>query len=74
MVRAKFKVVSHTRSEYPQVEVVMRPEYDDKIPEDQRFSQYTPNGELRMTVNNPAAVEQLAIGKKFYLDFTPVEA
>lgn len=46
-------------------------QYDDTIPEDQRFSQYTPSGELRITVDNPSV--QFEPGQQYYLDFTLAE-
>lgn len=45
--------------------------YDDGIPENQRFAQYSPSGELRVSVDNSAV--EFAVGKFYYLDFTPVE-
>ena len=37
------------------------------------WSKYTPQGTIEMTVTNPAAIEQFALGECFYIDFTPVE-
>lgn len=74
-VRAKFRVVSvtqHDGSDKART-IKLQPRYDDTIPEDQRFHQATPSGEMSMYVTNPAAIEQLSLGKDFYLDFTPVE-
>lgn len=48
------------------------PQYDSSVPEDKRFSRYTPIGELSLTVDNPAV--QFEPGQAYYLDFTPVEA
>lgn len=45
--------------------------YDASTPEDQRYAKYTPSGELRITVDNPAVVFEP--GRQYYLDFTPVE-
>ncbi|MGI8333495.1 hypothetical protein ACRYCC_26380 [Actinomadura scrupuli] len=47
-------------------------EYDQSVPEDQRYARYTPSGELRIQVDNPAVV--FVPGQQYYLDFTPVEA
>lgn len=47
------------------------PQYDPSVPEDQRYARYTPTGELRIQVDNPAVVFEP--GKQYYLDFTPVE-
>jgi hypothetical protein len=46
------------------------PQYDTTIPEDQRFAQYTPSGELWISVDNPDVVFEP--GKAYYLDFTEV--
>lgn len=46
-------------------------QYDDSIPEDQRYAKYTPSGELRLTVDNPNVTFEP--GKHYYLDFTPVD-
>lgn len=77
-VRAKLKVTSITEhagwagSKGPK-EIKLTAQYDQSIPEDQRFQDATPSGELRMVVNNPAALEQLQLGRDFYLDLVPVE-
>lgn len=71
-VRAKFKVTSHKQFDGygDQREIILTPQYDDSIPEDRRFHWATPSGEFRMLVNNPPVVEQLALGKTFYIDLT----
>lgn len=43
--------------------------YDDSVPEDQRYARYTPSGELRITVTNPAV--SFVPGQSYYLDITP---
>lgn len=53
--------------------VVLVPSYDQSIPEDRRFYDATPTGRFEMLVNNPAALDQLALGQYFYIDLTPVE-
>jgi hypothetical protein len=75
MIRAKFRVMSiieHADNASART-IKMMPYYDDSIPEDRRFSQATPSGELSMYVNNPAAIAELRIGRQFYLDFVPVD-
>jgi hypothetical protein len=66
-VRAKFKVVENADGR-----IVLRPEYDHTIPEDQRFAQATPSGEIFLQVDNPSAGAALQLGKSFYIDFSPV--
>jgi hypothetical protein len=43
--------------------------YDELTPENMRFAQATPWGELKMKVNNPEA--RLEVGVDYYLDLTP---
>ncbi|MFI6249059.1 hypothetical protein [Streptomyces sp. NPDC051016] len=45
--------------------------YDTTVPEDQRYAQATPIGELKIQVDNPAVVFEP--GKQYYLDFTPAD-
>lgn len=75
-VRAKFMVTEIHRHSWDggrAATLVLQPQYDSTIPEDQRFAQATPSGRLEMRVDNPSAVEALQLGKVFYLDFSPVE-
>lgn len=73
MVRAKFQLVSETLNAGTTAKhFTFSPRYDTSIPEDVRFSKATPSGELKMYVDNPAALEQLKLGQDYYLDFTPV--
>lgn len=46
--------------------------YDTTIPEDQRYAKYTPSGELKIQVDNPAVIFEP--GRAYYLDFTPVDS
>lgn len=41
--------------------------------EDNVFSLWTPTGELRMTITNPALFGKLAIGDAYYLNFEKAE-
>ena len=72
-VRCKFTVTSVTHYQGEAKRITLTPQYDPELPEDQRFSKYTPSGSLEMTVDNPSVVEALQIGKAFYLDLVPVE-
>jgi len=42
--------------------------------EDNSFARWTPRGELKMSITNPALVGALQEGKKFYLNFTEAAA
>lgn len=72
MVRAKFRVdvVNETPTGR---KIIMQPQFDQTIPEDQRYAKATPSGRLEMQVDNPIAFNQFTLGKYFYLDFTLVE-
>lgn len=75
MVRAKFMVTEVRQHHWNSNArtIVLTPQYDQSIPEDQRFNDATPTGHFEMLVNNPKAIEALPIGKQFYIDITPVE-
>lgn len=72
MVRAKFAVIEvRQHSWHPTGRtVVLEPRYDSTIEEDRRFAQATPSGRLEMFVDNPKALDHLAVGSVHYLDFT----
>lgn len=73
-VRAKFRCTSverFTTAGDGQAVYRFAAQYDESIPEDQRFTRYTPSGELRMTVDNPNV--RFEPGRQYYLDFTPAE-
>ena len=72
MIRAKFTVGAVVPHQYGSTSVMLNTLYDPEVPEDQRFNLATPSGYMTMMVNNPVALEQLTIGKKFYVDFTEV--
>jgi len=72
VIRAKFMVQEITKNNWGGTEVLLRPQYDPDLPEDQKFAKATPSGELRMDVDNPKALEELSMGRVFYLDFVPV--
>jgi hypothetical protein len=52
--------------------VNFRTQYDNTIPEDQRFQKATPSGSASFNIDNPAALEQFQPGYTFYVDFTLV--
>lgn len=72
-VRGKFKLIESTQVEYnPDVrKLKFQAVCNDGTEENEKFHKYTPNGEVSMTVDNPAASEQFELGKQYYVDFTP---
>lgn len=76
MVRAKFRLTEIHNLSWSQTaqRFVFEAQYDQSIPEDQRFSTATPTGRFEMTVDNPAAQQQFKLGEAYYFDATPVPA
>ena len=75
-VRAKFTVQS-VEAPYegaPETtrKVVLAPQYDPDLPEDRRYHQATPSGQIWMQVDNPSATAEFLLGRQFYVDFTAV--
>jgi len=48
------------------------PQYDQSVPEDQRYAKASPTGQLTLRVDNPAVAWRP--GEYYYLDFVPVDA
>lgn len=74
-VRAKFRVTSV--EDFGRSKVInMAPVYEGAIgpnEENRRFSQATPKGSFKMTVDNPYAADQFAADQEWYFDLTKVE-
>ena len=75
IIRGKFTVTEHTTMSWSKDarRIKLTAQYDERIEEDRKFAKATPSAEIIMTVDNPVAVEALAIGGQFYVDFIPVE-
>lgn len=71
-VRAKFRVESVAEVVWGKdVRVVKLAAVGaDEIPENQRYHRFTPSGNMEITIDNPAASDQLKVGHYFYIDFT----
>lgn len=74
-IRAKMVLSSITSHSWSKDSKTLKftTQYDQSIPEDQRFQKATPSGFIEMQVDNPAALEQFELGKGYYVDFTPSE-
>ncbi len=72
MVTAKFRVSNvNDYGSYRQVH--LSPVYSsDKTSPNYSWSVATPSGKLEMTITNPAAYEQFAVGKTFLMTFQEV--
>ncbi len=44
---------------------------ETKNDENARFTKATPWGDIRMGIDNEAALEQIQVNKEYYVDFTP---
>ena len=47
--------------------------YDPDDPEDTKFSNATPSGNMELHISNPNLVGKFTAGSSFYVDLTPVE-
>jgi hypothetical protein len=71
-VRAKFRV--HSILDFgPSKEITLGAVYEGSLgdnEENKRFTKASPNGQLKMMIDNPYAADQFAPGQEWYLDFT----
>jgi hypothetical protein len=73
-IRCKMTLEAVISAQWGGVKAFYRCVYDPKlIEEDVSFQKATPSGQAEFVVDNPKAIEQLVIGKSYYVDFTPVE-
>lgn len=47
---------------------------ENGLDEDNTFAKFSPSGELKLAVANPALFGQINPGEVYYLDFTPAES
>lgn len=75
MIRCKFRVESIEENYSPgSKKVALVTQYDQSLPEDGRFTRWTPSGRMEVVIDNPAAIAQLKVGGYVYVDLTPIEA
>ena len=48
-------------------------QYDPNDPEDTRFCESSPSGDMRVTINNPNLVGTFNPGEEYYIDLIPVK-
>lgn len=72
-VRAKFKCNSITIFEDDSREYSFSAVYGADGSANAQWSKWTPNGSLKMTINNPACFDKFEVGQEYYIDFTPAE-
>jgi hypothetical protein len=71
-VRAKFRCTEIKLMYGTTIKYTFTPQYQPDVPEDQKYEKATPQGELWMVVDNPAATFEL--GQDYYLDLVAVPA
>ncbi len=77
-VRAKFYVssinVAVQPGSDPYSEVTLKPVYGSQGGSDDNatWSKWTPDGEIKMTLTNPDALDSFNLGESYFIDFTPV--
>jgi hypothetical protein len=54
-------------------EVTFNAVYGKDGSDNAQWSKWTPNGSLKMTINNEAVFDAFEPGKEYYLDITPAE-
>lgn len=47
---------------------------DDGSDENNTYAKFSPSGEFKLTIANPALLDQHKVGEEYYVDFTPVVA
>jgi hypothetical protein len=75
-VRAKFKVISittqlHWQKDKGEIGTVQLQPVTSGSPENDKFYEATPSGEIRLGLLNKNALAQFALGSEVYVDFTP---
>lgn len=68
-VRSKVRCNAKTGNEVHFTTVYEPDEQRDA--ENARFTKATPWGDIRMGIDNPAALEQFEVNREYYVDFTP---
>jgi hypothetical protein len=72
-IRCKMRLENIYANAWGGSKAIFRCEYDKAVAEDLSFQKATPSGFAEYQIDNPAAAEQLVIGKSYYVDFTPAD-
>lgn len=72
-VRCKMVLSAVVSQQWGGAKAIFNCQYDDTIEEDKRFQKATPSGVAEFSIDNPAALDQLVIGKAYYFDMTPAD-
>lgn len=68
-VRCKMVLTEIRKKQYGTV-FIFSAQYDQNIPEDQRFLKATPTAFMEVQVDNPAVLEAYKLGQAYYFDMT----
>lgn len=71
-VRAKVRCNAKAGNEVHFHTVYESDEAKASDPENVRFTKASPWGDIRLGIDNPAALEQFEVNKEYYVDFTLV--
>lgn len=71
-ILAKFKVGSTTDFGNDNLEVKMTPVIGDSE-ENKSFSKYTPSGDIRLHITNPAVLGFFEAGKQYFVEFSKAD-
>lgn len=72
-VRAKMTLEGVYGQSWGGAKAIFRCVYDPNKEEDKSFQKATPTGSAEFQIDNPAASQQLVIGKAYYFDITPAD-
>lgn len=76
-VRAKFRVkgINHIDTASPDhvcAEITLHAVYGDGK-SNESWSKATPQGQIKLMITNPLAIDAFDLGKSYYVDFTPAD-
>jgi hypothetical protein len=75
-VRAKFKVARIERSQWSsevEVQTILLNPVTDAKPENEKFFEATPSGEIKLGTVNLEAAKQFELGAEYYVEFTKAD-
>lgn len=72
-IRAKMQLEGVFAQSWGGSKAIFRCVYDQNKEEDKSFQKATPTGMAEFQIDNPAAAEQLTIGKAYYFDISPAD-
>ena len=72
-IRAKMRCEGVYAQAWGGAKVIFRAVYDERTEENLRFQKATPSACAEFQIDNPAASEQLVIGKNYYFDLSEAD-